>query len=130
MSKFIEYLKLLPKGLANADKVLEGIVNEVKSTLEVLPEDQQEEIIRRRVICNACPLNSINAKQSEEYRQLYGRYYETDRTDLHCSCCSCNVNLKSSSLASSCGLETYNQEIPENKQPLKWEKYIKTPKPE
>ena len=30
MSKYLEYIKLLPKGLANIHKVFEGIVNETK----------------------------------------------------------------------------------------------------
>ena len=71
MNKYLEYIKLLPKGLANIDKVFEGIVNETKLKYKTLSEDQQAEIIRRRVICQACPLNSINALESKEYKDYY-----------------------------------------------------------
>ena len=99
MSKYLEYMKLLPKGLANIDKVFEGIVNETKLKYKTLSEDQQEEIIRRRVICQACPLNSINALESKEYKDLFGVNYKTDREDEHCSICSCNIALKTSSIS-------------------------------
>lgn len=125
MSKLLDYLKILPKGLANIDKVFEGVVNDVKLKYNMLPEDQQEEIIRRRLICQTCPLNSINAKLSEEYKALFKDGYSNDRDDLHCSICSCNIELKTSSLASDCGLAYYNENNPENKQELKFTKYNK-----
>jgi hypothetical protein len=125
MSKYLEYMKLLPKGLANIDKVFEGIVNETKLKYKTLSEDQQEEIIRRRVICQACPLNSINALESKEYKDLFGVNYKTDREDEHCSICSCNSILKTSSLGSDCGLSYYNETHPDNIQELKFTKYNK-----
>jgi hypothetical protein len=125
MSKYLEYIKLLPKGLANIDKVFEGIVNETKLKYKTLSEDQQEEIIRRRVICQACPLNSINALESKEYKDLFGVNYKTDREDEHCSICSCNSILKTSSLGSDCGLSYYNETHPDNIQELKFTKYNK-----
>lgn len=125
MSKYLEYIKLLPKGLANIDKVFEGIVNETKLKYKTLSEDQQEEIIRRRVICQACPLNSINALESKEYKDLFGVNYKTDREDEHCSICSCNIALKTSSLGSDCGLSYYNETHPDNIQELKFTKYNK-----
>ena len=125
MNKYLEYIKLLPKGLANIDKVFEGIVNETKLKYKTLSEDQQEEIIRRRVICQACPLNSINALESKEYKDLFGVNYKTDREDEHCSICSCNSILKTSSLGSDCGLSYYNETQPDNIQELKFTKYNK-----
>jgi hypothetical protein len=125
MSKYLEYMKLLPKGLANIDKVFEGIVNETKLKYKTLSEDQQEEIIKRRVICQACPLNSINALESKEYKDLFGVNYKTDREDEHCSICSCNSILKTSSLGSDCGLSYYNETHPDNIQELKFTKYNK-----
>ena len=125
MNKYLEYIKLLPKGLANIDKVFEGIVNETKLKYKTLSEDQQEEIIRRRVICQACPLNSINALESNEYKDLFGVNYKTDREDEHCSICSCNSILKTSSLGSDCGLSYYNETQPDNIQELKFTKYNK-----
>ena len=125
MSKYLEYIKLLPKGLANIDKVFEGIVNETKLKYKTLSEDQQEEIIRRRVICQACPLNSINALESKEYKDLFGVSYKTKRDSLHCSICSCDIALKTSSLGSDCGLSYYNETHPDNIQELKFTKYNK-----
>ena len=125
MNKYLEYIKLLPKGLANIDKVFEGIVNETKLKYKTLSEDQQAEIIKRRVICQACPLNSINALESKEYKDLFGVNYNTKRDSLHCSICSCDIALKTSSLGSDCGLSYYNETHPENIQELKFTKYNK-----
>lgn len=125
MSKYLEYIKLLPKGLANIDKVFEGIVNETKLKYKTLSEDQQAEIIKRRVICQACPLNSINALESKEYKDLFGVNYNTKRDSLHCSICSCDIALKTSSLGSDCGLSYYNETHPDNIQELKFTKYNK-----
>lgn len=125
MSKFTEYLALLPKGLKSAKKIIEGVSNDVKLENGSLSKDKQDEIIRRRLICSMCPLNSINAQSSKEYKELFGKNYETKREDLHCSVCSCNIKLKTSSLDSDCGLTDYNEQHPENLQELKWKKYVK-----
>lgn len=125
MSKLKEYLDLVRKGIPNIDKIAEGLINQVKMEYDFLPEHEQEEIARRRLICQECPLNSIKALKSEEYKELYKENYKTDRSDLHCSVCSCIVNTKTSSLASECGLSYYNESNPNNKQPLKWTKYVK-----
>lgn len=126
MSKYLEYLKLIPKGLSNPKQVLEGWINEYNfDSLEV---KEVEEIIKRRAICEECPLNSINAKTSKEYKDLFDLHYYTDRDDLHCSICSCPIKQKTASLSSNCGLEYYNENNPDNKQPLKWNKYNETTK--
>lgn len=125
MSKLTEYLSLLPKGLPNADKVLESLWNNIQLSFDTLPEDEKEEILRRRLICQSCPLNNINAKTSEEYKALYGKNYTKKRQDLHCSICSCPIDSKTASLNSDCGLENYNAKHPYNKQELKWKAYIK-----
>ena len=126
MSRLTEFLSLLPKGLHNADKVLEGMINQIKNEYKQLPEDQQEEILRRQLICQECPFNSINATTSKEYKELTGKHYETDRKGLHCSFCGCPMKTKISSLSSDCGITDYNEEFPNNKQPLKWEAYNNT----
>lgn len=118
-------IQLIPSAWENKEKILEGVVNSVKLEHNLLSEDEQEEIIRRRIICESCPLNSINAKISEEYKKLFGENYSNDRKDLHCAVCSCNVKLKTSSLGSNCGLTYYNENNPENKQELKWKTYEK-----
>jgi hypothetical protein len=119
-----EYIKLVPKALKNPKEVVEGMINHVKATNGSLPEDEQEEIVRRRLICSGCKFNSIEAKNSEEYFQAYGVHYETERPDLHCSCCACNIDWKTASLAAECGLKYYN-DTHENQIPLKWEAYKK-----
>lgn len=123
MSKLKEYLSLVKKGLPNIDKIAEGVLNEVKSEFNLLSEAEQEEITRRRLICNTCPLNSLLAKTSKEYKELYNENYNTDRDDLHCSICACNLQMKTSSLSSNCGLEYYNNNNPNNQKPLLWEKF-------
>src|SRR6185437_16497077 len=108
MSKWVEYLKLLPKGFTNGEKIIEGWSNEIKLQFGTLEEDEREEILRRRVICNACPFNSINAQSSPEYKELYGVNYKTNREDLHCAHCSCPISSKTASLTSDCGITSYN----------------------
>ena len=71
-NKFMEYAKLFPKVIKNREAFIQGIYNNVKLNMGKLPEDEQEEIIKRRVICNTCPFNSENAKTSEAYKLLYG----------------------------------------------------------
>ena len=123
MSSITDYIKLLPKGIRNIDKIVEGTINSVKNEFGMLSDLEQAEIVKRRLICQSCPLNSTNAKISEEYKELYKENYKSDRVDLHCSCCSCNIALKTSSLYSECGIQIYNEEHKENKQPLKWDKF-------
>lgn len=123
MSKFTEYLKLIPRGLPNAGQILESIVKDVQMKLGRLPEEQQKEIIRRRLICQTCPFMSKNAKTSLEYRLLTGANYDTDRLDEHCSFCGCELNMRTRALSSNCGIETWNKSNPKNQLPLKWTKF-------
>ena len=115
MSALLEYLKLLPKGIANADKVIEGIINNVKFKHGDLPEDEQNEIIRRRAICAGCPFMSENAKAAGNYI--------SQRGDPHCIHCQCDIEWKTSSLASRCGISVWNHRNPKNQMPLKWDVY-------
>lgn len=124
MSRYIEYLKLVPKGLSNPKEVLEGWINDYN--FKDLKPEEIEEIVKRRAICEECPFNSIKAKTSEEYKKLLGINYATDRDDLHCSICGCPISKKTASLSSSCGLETYNNNNPDNIQQLKWSSYNET----
>lgn len=123
MSKFTELLSLIPKGFKNPELVLEGIVNQVKSEFGTLSEEDQAEIARRRLICNNCPLNSILAKTSQEYKNLVGVNYSTEIDTFHCSICSCPILTKTASLHSDCGLTRYNETHPDNIQQLKWTKF-------
>ena len=124
MSKFVEFLKLMPEIWINKTEILEGCINYVKEHHGKLPEDVQEEIVRRRIICEACPLFSLNTFNNDsEYQKLYGKKFESSRTDAFCVCCGCKEQVKTASMASNCGLESYNEEFPNNKQPLKWTSY-------
>lgn len=114
MNKWLEYLALIPKAMENPQQVIEGFRNKVKFERGTLPEDQQEEIVRRRLICEGCPFNSKNMKD-----------YVTKRTDEHCTLCSCTLSGKTASLDSSCGAKTYNERHPEDLKPILWEQYIK-----
>jgi hypothetical protein len=121
MSKLTEYLKLLPKGIKNLDKIVKGVYN--NANLSKLPLDQQEEIIIRRSICEQCPFLNRNAKTSEEYKSLFGVNYSSERTDDHCSICGCPKDIRTAALDKNCGLEDWNDDNPDNQQELKWKKY-------
>ena len=118
MSKIGEYLKLIPKAFANPDKIVEGIINSTRLALGILPEDIEDEIVRRRIICASCPFMSDNAKKNPAMN------YKSDRDDEHCTFCSCNIEFKTSSLQSNCGIETHNIQNPDSPLPLKWTRYI------
>lgn len=113
----VEYLKLIPKGIKNVDKVFEGIKNQIKIEIGNIPEDQLDVITTRRLICQECPYMSSNA--------IKLGIYKSDRPDEHCSHCSCNIKFKTASLDSNCGIEAYNKtkEKEEDKLKLKWEKF-------
>ena len=116
-----EYINAARKGMSEFDKVWGGIKNEVKSSLGTLPEDEQEIIAGRRLICRDCPFNSSNAVSNPTLN------FKTDRLDEFCIMCQCNLQLKTASLESECGIAIWNQEHPEkhNQLPLKWEAYKK-----
>lgn len=129
LNKLKAFTELLGKGIANGDKIVKGIINNVQFNNGSLPEDEQEEIVKRRVICMTCPYNSTNAKTSEQYKALHnGQTYkeETGRGDLHCSLCACNIHWKTAVMDEKCGLTYYNDTHPENIQELKWKEKIKT----
>lgn len=112
MSKLTEYLKLVPRGIKNADKIVEAIVNNVKIELGTIPQRDLEVITSRRIICQTCPYMSRNA--------VALGVYATDREDDHCIHCGCPIATKSASLESNCGIEEFNNDNPENQIPLKW----------
>jgi len=112
MSKLMEYLKMFGKGLSNPQQVIEGIVNTVKMEYGSLPEDQQEEITRRRLICHECPWASMNREN-----------YSSARKEEHCTLCSCPLKTKTASLSSNCGAKGYNEKHPEDQKPVLWEVY-------
>jgi hypothetical protein len=84
-----------------------------------LPEDEVEEIVRRRLICNICPYSSSNAVTNPALN------YKTSRVDEHCIMCGCPIKKKTASLSSNCGIEKFNENNPKQILPLKWESYTK-----
>ena len=116
MSKLSEYMGLIPKALGNPKQVLEGWVNLARLELGNLPEDQVEEVVRRRLICSQCPFMSENAKKISQYK--------SSREESHCTLCSCPIAAKTASLSSVCGAQYYN-ETHLNSSPLevKWNSY-------
>lgn len=111
------------KGIQHLDKIVEGYINQIKLENHELSEDKVDEIATRRAICLDCPFNSINAKQSQEYFDLFGKHYETQMSYFHCSICSCPLDRKTACLTCQCGLTDWNEQHPENIQTLKWNKY-------
>ena len=112
--KFLEFLKLIPEGMHNPSLVIEGAVNAVKAKYSLLPEDEQEEIVRRRLICASCPFSSRN---KEGARQKGFDY---------CTLCSCPIEQKSSALGASCGAKTWNERHPDKESiEVKWGPYGK-----
>jgi len=107
--ELIKFIKLIPEGVKNIDKVFEGVVNNVKLKHGDLPEDQQEEIVRRRLICSSCPYNTSNM--------------DDQTVKNKCSMCGCGVNIKTSCLTCVCGISSYNAKNPDNQLPLKWTEY-------
>lgn len=112
MSKLTEYIKLLPKGIKNLPKIIEGLRNQAKIELGTLPEDELEVIIGRRLICSTCPFNSVNATKAG--------VYASSRDDVHCTMCGCPIDVKTASLLANCGIEDYNLKNKNNPLPLKW----------
>ncbi len=125
MSKFLEYVNMIKEGLPNTSQVLEGLINNIKEEFGTLSEEEQAEILRRRLICKSCPLSSQNLfKDDTAYRKLYNKPFQSERKDEDfCGICSCPLKTRTSSLSSDCGLSVYNKKHPENIQPLKWEKF-------
>ena len=114
MSSISEYLKLIPIGFKNRDKVIEGTINAVRMHFGILPKGEQDEIVRRRLICHTCKYQSENAKEEG---------YTTNRIDAHCILCNCPISSKTASLQSMCGADVWNQNHPKEQLPIKWDVY-------
>jgi hypothetical protein len=114
MSKLSEYIKLLPRALKNADKIIDGLRNQLKLENGTLPKDQEDVIIGRRLICSQCPFNSTNATAA--------KWYASSRNDVHCTQCGCPIDIRTASLEANCGIEEYNKQHSDNPILLKWAK--------
>jgi len=92
---------------------VEGVINNVKMELGTLPQESQDLIIKRRLICATCPFSSSNAAVNNGYK--------TERLDEHCVMCSCNIHAKTACLDCKCGISVYNETVGDNdKLELKW----------
>lgn len=106
----------------NRKKIFEGIKNDIKGKFGNLTDQELEVIAERQTICHTCSYNSENAKESDDYLSLYKEHY-TDgagRPDLHCAICSCNIDWKTKSFSSDCGISFWNANHPDQQLPLKW----------
>lgn len=120
MGKLQDIINTVSNGLKHPESVLEGWVNDIKMENGSLTENEINLILKRRIICEECPLNSIKAKTSKEYFDLYGSHYESSLDFLHCSICSCPIKKKTACISCHCGLTEYNDKNPDNFQNLKW----------
>jgi hypothetical protein len=118
MSKLVEYLKLIPRGISNPIDLIKGYVN--NSLIEHLNDSDKNIILLRRIECAKCPYNSDNAQSSIEHFEVVGDYYKTERTDKHCAFCGCPIDIRTASLESNCGIEFWNSIQPDKQLPLKW----------
>lgn len=127
MSRLKDYIDLVKRGLPNIDKIAEGVINQVKEELGALSPEEQEEIVRRRLICQSCPIFSLNAKKDQaEYKKLFNEDFKFDSIrNTYCGSCGCEYKTRTASLSSECGLSYYNELHPENTQELKWKTYKK-----
>lgn len=129
MSKWKEWINLIPEGVKNLSGVVDGILTDAAITLHLMDEDKRDEIVKRRIICAGCPFMSERAKTSQEYLEVTGHHYKTKRTDEHCSFCGCPIKTRTASLSANCGISSWNKKNPEKQLPLKWEAY-KSPEDE
>ena len=125
MSRLSDYIELVKRGIPNIDKIANGVLNQVKDKFGTLPLNAQEEIARRRLICNECPLFSLNAKENDSYYQeLFKGKFEFDSVrNKYCGSCGCPYETRTASLESNCGLEHYNNTNKDKQIPLKWTFY-------
>lgn len=107
-------MEILKRAWEERGHILEGIKNNVKDTFGLLPQELQDVIVERRLICEQCPFNSKNATEQG--------IYKNERPDEHCILCGCNIHTKTACLDCNCGIEVHNQNAADNLE-LKWKKY-------
>lgn len=110
MGKLTEIIKLLPKGLANIDNVINGYITNIKLETGNLNENVAELILKRRLICGNCEYMSENAKANG---------YESERTP-HCTLCMCPIKQKTAVINEICGIAYWNSQHPEEQKEIKW----------
>jgi hypothetical protein len=106
MGKIKDYAHVLKRGMQNFSAVVEGNRNLFRSLIGTLPEDQKNEADRRYAICEGCPFNSFISSEVG--------FYQTTRTDFHCSLCSCVIAPKVMDMNETCGLTWLRHKADEN----------------
>ena len=106
--------------MKNPDKIIEGIINNTRLEHHNLPQDEQDEVIRRRIICTGCPHMSKN--------MIEAGLLKTTRDEPFCTMCGCPIAYKTASLGSNCGIEYWNSQNPKTPMELKWIAYKPNPK--
>ena len=73
MSRFTEYLKLIPEGIPNGLSIIKALANDIRMENNSLEQDKVDIILKRRLICKSCPLMSLNVlKDQTKYKELFG----------------------------------------------------------
>lgn len=105
--------------------VIEGIRNDVKMNNGNLLQEDVNIIAERRAICLDCPFYSRNAfNNSQEIEAVTGEKFVFKPHHMrgnYCELCLCDINYKTASLGSNCGIEVLNNEKGLNLE-LKWHK--------
>lgn len=88
-------------------------MTKIRRKLNLLSKKEKEEINKRIELCIDCPFNSVNAVEKG--------LYTTERIDLHCMHCGCELDLHAHCLDCNCSIEIYNEKNNLNI-PLRWHK--------
>jgi len=105
INSLVHYASQLPKALSHPKPIIEGLINEIKMEEGILKDEEVEEIVKRRLICNDC--EELKSNSSTKW----------------CGLCGCNIKLKTACLGCQCGAFDYNKKHPLSPKPIKWTEY-------
>lgn len=88
--------------------LLEGMKNSFLPAQQI-KEEIEETSQERLAICNQCPYYSPNAKSAG---------YETNRPDVFCTNCGCNLHFKSRCLSCACPQDKWKAHITEGEEDI------------
>jgi len=113
-----DYTEAVINGIQNGDKIIEALIVAAKvknGSGEITPEELAE-IMRRKEICEGCPSNSKNAKETG--------LYSSELPYTHCTLCKCRIGYDDSKeycLSCNCGAAAFNEANPHLKPiEVKW----------
>lgn len=101
-----EKYEMMKRGMKNISNVVDGNFNYYLDKFGGLSKTKKAEAERRYEICSSCPFNSKNAPK-------HG-FYETERTDEHCSVCLCPIEKKVMAFDEQCGLSYVTNLVDQN----------------